>query len=405
MIGQEEATVGLAAPWRERSWEPPEALGRFARRAFAVGGIGAALSGLGFAVDPSQFFAAYLVAYLFWLSIALGGFAVSMIHHLTGGAWGLPVRRVLEAASRTLPYLALLFLPLLAGLADLYPWARPEAVAADVLLRHKAPYLNLPFFLARAALYFALWGGFAWLLSRLSRRQDALGDPRLARRMQLLAAPGLGLYCLAATFASFDWLMALDPHWYSTIYGVYFVGGHGLSGFAFLILAALALSRCEPLAGALARRHFHDWGKLMLAFVMLWAYFGFSQFLIIWSANLPSEIGFYLERTRHGWQWAALALVVGHFALPFALLLSRDLKRHARRLAVVAGVVLAMRWVDLYWQAAPALHPERVAPHYLDAIAMVAVGGLWLGLFARELGSRPLLPLGAPGLEEALGDE
>jgi hypothetical protein len=406
MTGEAATPSALSGPWAGRSWEAPAEILRFERRAFLVGALAVPALVAGFLIHRPAFFIAYLVAYLFWLSIALGGLAVSMIHHLSRGAWGLPARRVLEAAARTLPGLAVLGVPLLFGLRDLYPWARPEVVAADELLQGKTIYLNVPFFVGRAALYFALWIGFAWLLARLSARQDrAFGDPGLARRMQLLAAPGLGLYCLAATFAAFDWLMSLDPDWVSTIYGVYFVAGHGLAGFAFLILVALFLSRREPLADALGRRHFHDWGKLLLAFVMLWAYFGFSQFLIIWSANLPSEIGFFLTRTRHGWQWVALALVVGHFALPFVLLLSRDLKRRARRLAVVAALVLAMRWVDLYWQAAPALHPQRVWPHYLDLLALAGLGGLWVGLFLRALRRLPLLPLGAPGLEEALGDE
>lgn len=398
-------TERATATFRTESWLAPEGLDRVQSRALLAGGGGIAVCALGFFTgDRGQFFQSYLTAYLFWLSIALGCLAVSMLHHLSRGAWGLVGRRVLEAAARTLPALFLLFTPLLFGLGELYPWARPEAVAADELLQHQQPYLNVGFFVGRWILYFALWAGFAWLLSRLSKRQDETADPRLARRMQVISAPGLALYALAATFASFDWLMSLEPHWFSTIYGVYFLGGQGLGAFAFLILAALFLAEREPMDRVLARRHFHDYGKLMLAFVMLWAYFAFSQFLIIWSANLPSEISFYLHRSRHGWQWIALALILGHFAFPFVLLLSRDLKRRARRLAAVALLVLVMRWVDLYWQVAPTFHPEGFLPHWLDAGAMLAVGGLWLALFVRELKRRPLLPVNAPQLEEAIGE-
>lgn len=395
-----------ATSWRTASWLAPEAVDRVGRRAWGVAAVGVVLTALGyFAAGSGQFFQSYLTAYIYWLGLALGCLGVAMIHHLSGGAWGLVVRRVLEAASRTLPVMLLLFLPLLAGLSQLYSWARPEAVAADELLQHKQPYLNPDFFTGRAVAYFALWIALAWVLSRLSARQDETGDPKLARRMRAVAAPGLVLFALAVTFAAFDWLMSLDPHWYSTIYGVYFLGGFGLTAFAFLAVVGLFLSRREPMSRAFGRRHFHDYGKLMLAFVMLWAYFAFSQFLIIWSGNLPEEIGYYLERTRYGWQVVALALIVAHFALPFVLLLSRDLKRQARRLIWVALLVLAMRWVDIYWQIGPVFHAERIAPHWLDLATMLALGGIWVALFARKLKRRPLLPINAPDLEEALGDE
>jgi hypothetical protein len=397
--------ASFAASLRTRSWLAPEAVDRVQSRALVAGGGGIALCALGFATgDRGQFFQSYLVAYQFWLGIALGCFAISMLHHLTGGAWGLVVRRVLEAASRTLPALLLLFVPLLFGLPDLYVWGRPAAVAADAALQRQRVYLNPGAFIARLLVYFLLWIAFAWVLSRLSRRQDETADPGLARRMQVVSAPGLALYALAATFASFDWLMSLDPSWSSTIYGVYFLGGHGLAGFAFLILVAVFLAAREPMSGVLAGRHFHDYGKLMFAFVMLWAYFAFSQFLIIWSGNIPHEISYYLNRTRHGWQWIALAVILGHFALPFVLLLSRPLKLRAGLLAKVAALVLVMRWVDLYWQVAPTFHPQSILPHWLDAAAFVALGGLWISLFARELKRRPLLPVNAPELEEAVGD-
>lgn len=389
---------------RAEDWQAPEALGAIQRWALLAAAVGIAGCVAGFFIDREQLLRSYLVGHLYWLGIALGCLAIGMLHHLSRGAWGLVVRRVLEAATRTLPALAVLFVPVLFGLSDLYVWARPDAVAADELLQHKQPYLNPGFFIGRTVFYFAAWILVAWLLNRMSLAQDRTGEPRLARRMQVVSAPGLGLYALTATFASFDWLMSLDPHWYSTIYGVYFVGGHGLSAFAFLSVVALYLSRREPLSRALAPRHFHDYGKLMLAFVMLWAYFAFSQFLIIWSGNLPGEITFYLARLAGGWQWVGLALVVAHFALPFVLLLSRSLKRRGRTLAAVALLVLVMRWVDLHWQVAPVFAPGSITFHWLDPAAVLAVGGLWVALFARELGRRPLLPVNAPYLEEALGD-
>jgi hypothetical protein len=383
-------------------WQAPPAVASAQRWALVIGGLGAALGIFGYLSDSAQFFRSYLVAYLFWLTIALGCVASSMLTHITGGQWGLVVRRVWGAAGRTLPFMLVLFLPIAFGMDELFVWARPEAVAADELLQHKAPYLNETFFLIRAAIYFLFWIAASGYLSRLSLRQDATGDPAIPRRQRAFAAPGLLAFCLVLTFASFDWLMSLDPHWYSTMYGVYMIGGTGLSAFAFLAVAALFLARREPMEGIIKPRHFHDFGKLMLTFVMLWAYFSFSQFLIIWSGNLPEEITFYVERLQGGWQYVALALVVAHFALPFVLLLSRDLKRHARTLAVVAVMVLVMRWIDLFWQVSPVFNHGGFHLHWLDLTLPVAVGGIWLALFAHQLRQRPLLPVQAPGLVEEI---
>jgi hypothetical protein len=325
-----------------------------------------------------------------------------MLHHLSRGAWGLVIRRVFEAASRTLPLLAVLFVPLLFGLDDLYPWARAETVAADEHLRHQAAYLNVPFFLARLAVFFGIWIAFATVLSRLSKRQDDTADPTLEWRMKVLAAPGLALYCLTMSFAAIDLCMSLDPHWFSAIYGVYVVGGQAVSAMAFAIVAALYLSRRQPMSGALQPRHVHDHGKLLFAFTMLWAYFALSQFLIIWSGNLPEEIGFYSDRQSGGWNVVSLLLVIFHFAVPFVLLLSRDLKRDARKLACVAALLLVMRWVDLYWLIAPTFHANKLSLHWLDIAAPIAVGGLWLWRFTAELQTRSLLPINDPNLPAAL---
>lgn len=398
-------TATIALPFDPRTFTAPADVDRLQRQCLVAGGIGLALSLIGFFVDRPVFFRAYLVAWVFCTGIALGCLAIAMLHHLSRGGWGVVVRRVLEAASRTLPVLLLLAIPWLFGMRDLYEWARPEVVAHDPVLLHKQPYLNVPFFIVRLVLYFAIWYGLAWLLNRMSLEQDRTGDPGLARRMQLVAAPGLAAYCLASTFAAVDWLMSLQPHWFSTIYGVYFVGGHGLSALAFLILVAGYLSHREPMSRVLARRHFHDYGKLFLAFLMLWAYFSFSQFLIIWAGNLPEETVWYVRRIRGGWQWVALSLVVLHFVLPFLLLLSRDLKRAPRLLARVAALLLLMRWVDLFWQVEPAFDEGRFTFHWLFPVALLGVGGLWLAAFFRELKRRPLLPVNDPYLADAVAPE
>jgi hypothetical protein len=373
--------------------------------------VSAALSFIG---GPVQFFRSYLVAYVFWTGIAVGSLAIMMLHHLSGGAWGLVIRRIFEAATRTLPLLAIAFLPLVVALFvhphghSLYEWSNPETVRTDEVLQHKHPYLNAPFFIARTVFYFAVWGALAYFLNKWSLEQDQTGDPRIKRRMQNLSGPGILLFGLTVTFAAVDWLMSLEPHWFSTIYGLLLMASWGLSAFSFVIIVAAALSRREPMSGVFAASHFHDYGKLMLAFVMIYAYFAFSQFLIIWSGNLPEEIPWYLRRLRGGWQYVGLALVLLNFALPFVLLLSRNLKRDARRLVWVALLVIVMRVVDMIYLVAPAAHQESGETHIsaLDFLTMfgatIGLGGIWLAFFAWQLKRRPLLPLQSPDLEAAI---
>ncbi len=382
----------------------PDGIDRLQRLALIAGGLGAVACVVGLLLSRPYFFRAWLVGWVFWVGVSLGCLAISLLHHLSRGAWGLVIRRVLEAASRTLPLLLVLAIPLLFGLQDLYVWARPEAVQADPLLQAKAPYLNVWGFVIRLVIYFLIWGGIAYVISGMSRRQDGEADPSgITRRMQVLAAPGLAAYCLAVTFAAVDWLMSLQPKWFSTIYGVYLMGSQGLAALAFLITFALWLSRREPMAKVLQPRHFHDWGKLFFAFVMLWAYFSFSQFLIIWAGNLPEEIAFYVPRMRGFWGGVFLVIALFHFMLPFLLLLSRDLKRNARRLVVVASLMLVMRWVELVWQVEPAFHNDHNPGFYwLYLAAPVAVGGVWFYTFLRELKKRPLLPINDPYLPEAI---
>jgi hypothetical protein len=386
----------------DSTYTAPPRVASLQRLALVVGVAGLALCAVGFAANRAHFFKAYLLAYVFWIGIALGSLAISMLHHLSGGAWGVVIRRVLEAASRTLPFMALLFLPIAFGIHELYLWANPEAVAKDAILQHKAAYLNVRFFIIRAAIYFVIWSALAYLLSKWSLEQEQRGETGQALRMQRLSGLGLVLYALTILFMSVDWIMSLDPHWFSTIYGILFMGGQGLSAFAFAIAVAVLLSRTEPMSRVIAPAHLHDLGKLMLAFVMLWAYFSFSQFLIIWSANLPEEIPWYLRRWGGGWQWVGLLLIFGHFVLPFVLLLSSDIKRSGRTLIGVAVTIILMRIVDLFWNIGPLHDEESFGATWLDAVAPVALGGIWLAIFLWQLQTRPLLPMGEPYLAEAL---
>lgn len=390
----------------------PARVERSARTALIAGVAGLALTGLGAFLNPDQFFRSYLFAFLFWTSIAVGCLSISLIHHLTGGWWGLVIRRLLEAGARTLPFCAVLFLPLLFGLPRLFEWADAARVQADPVLLHKSPYLNVPFFLARAAFYFAVWTFLALAIDRSSVELDAAsGDERrylrVSRRLRGLSGAGLLLMGLTITFSSVDWAMSLDPHWFSTVYGVLFMVGQAVSAMSLMIMLVAVLGREDPLGRVLQPSDVHDLGKLLLAFIMLWAYINVSQWIIIWSANLPEETPWYIRRLQGGWQWVALLIVLFHFLLPFLMLLSRDLKRDARRLALVAAAVLAMRVLDLYWLVAPdsAMGHEGhggMHPHWMDLSAVAGVGGIWLWLFARALMRRPLLTLGEPDIRARL---
>jgi hypothetical protein len=372
---------------------PPE-IARWQQRALIVGAVFTLLFAVGAILDHRQFFHSYLVAYLFWTGIALGSLAILLLQHLTGGAWGLVIRRVLEAATRTIPLMAILFIPIIFGAYQIYPWTHHEKITKTPALEEKARlYLNLRFFSGRAALYFAIWILLAYLLSKWSLEQDQTADRRCAKNMQMLSAPGLLLFVLTVTFASVDWAMSLNPEWFSTIYGLLFVIAWALSALAFAIAVTSFLTSREPMSRIVRPNHFQDLGKLMLAFVMLWAYFAFSQFLIVWSGNLPEEIQWYLPRLRGGWGAIAVSVVFFHFAFPFLLLLSASLKRNARKLVMLAGLILMMRLIDLFWMIAPEFTPERFHVSWMDVVAPIAVGGLWFVVFAWQLKKRPLIPI------------
>jgi hypothetical protein len=373
------------------------------RRFLLAGGAGLAVSLAGLLFNPQQFLQSYLMAYMLCLGVTLGSLALGMVHQLSGGAWGVVLRRPIGAASRVLPVLTALFLPIAIGMRSLYSWTDPAFVARSEVLQHKHLYLNLPFFFVRAAVYFAAWNAIAYYLNAWSLEQDRSPDPRIARRMQRLSGGGLVAYGITITFASFDWLMSLEPDWFSTMYGVLIIGGQGLSAMAFLIVIVAWLSRRAPLDRIVVAAHFHDLGNLLLAFVMLWAYFSFSQYLIIWAGNLPLEISWYQHRVDTGWSIIGIALIVFHFAVPFVLLLSRAMKRVTASIVKVAVLVLVVRVVDLFWLVAPAFHRQAVSVSWLDVALPASVGALWLGCFFWQLRGRAILPVHDPEFDETLG--
>jgi hypothetical protein len=349
-----------------------------------------------------QFFRSYLFAYTYCIGIALGCMVILCIYHLAGGAWGAVTRRIMEAAIRMLPILALLFIPIAIGIHSLYEWSHLDVVNADEALKQKALYLNTPFFIVRAAIYFIVWIVLSLVFNRLSLKQDQTQDPAVPGKLEALGGAGLVLYGLTMTFASIDWMMSLDPHWYSTIFGLLVIGGQVLSAFAFIIAIAAWLSRFPPFSEIIGPEQFHDLGKLLLAFVMIWAYLAFSQYLLIYSGNLPEENKWYIRRLHGGWRYGAILLIVGHFALPFILLLSKSLKKNPRTLGAVAIGVMIMRLVDLFWLIAPEFHTDKQGflIHWLDLLLPIGLGSLCLSLFLNELKKRPFTVLYDPNLPE-----
>ena len=388
-------------------WLPPEHPWRrlpMLGLGLAVVGLGASLAlGLPSAAARSQLWHSWLVGSLFVLSIALDGLFFVLVHHATQAGWSVVVRRIAEDTMAALPFLALLFLALLFfGLGDLFPWSHADAVQHDVLLKHKQPYLNVWFFGIRTFVYFAVWSALALWFGGLSRRQDDSGDHELTRRMRRASPVGLLLFAVTVTFFAFDWLMSLDPQWYSTIFGVYFFAGSAMAFFAFFALAVIAGRRNGLLTGVVTTEHQHDIGKLLLTFVAFWAYMAFSQFLLIWYANLPEETSFFAQRYSGSWLTAGTVLVFGHFLVPFFLLLSRAVKRSPKALAALAVWLLAMHLLDLYWLVMPKLHPVGIVPSLLDAAALIGCCGVLLAAFGGALKRQALVPLRDPRLPESL---
>ena len=382
-----------------------DALSRVRLVSLAAGVAGAVLCAAGWAFFPRAFFPAYLVGFLFWLGISLGALAVVMLHQVTGGGWGQPIRRTLEATFATIPLMGVLFLPIVVGMPVLYPWSLADVVAHDAILQKKTEYLNVEGFLIRAAVCFGLWLLFAGVLSGMTRGEKPLIATPARDRLGLVAGLGLAMWTLTTTFSSVDWAMSLEPHWFSSMYGVLYMAGQGVSGLAFGIIVAVLLSRSIGWPASLTVDRLHDLGNLLLAFVLFWSYVSTMQYLIIWSGNLPEETPYYVHRTNGGWEFMALALVVLHFLLPFLLLLWRQTKRRPEWLLGVAALIMLMRWIDLTWQVIPAFWPEGVRVSWLHFVTPVAIGGLWLSVFTWRLPHRAALPEWESVEEEDRGDE
>jgi hypothetical protein len=392
-----------AADFKSGEFKAPESVARLQRGALIAGGIALLLAIFAAVKSPQIFYPSYLMGYLLILGLTLGSLGLLMLQHLTGGQWGIIIRRPLESATRTLPLLAVLFLPIVFGMKYLYgAWLDPERVHEEPLSAMQQGYLTQHGFYIRAIIYFVVWIGLMLIFNSWSRQQDVdQGNRALRRRFKMLAGPGIILYVFVMTFAAIDWVMSITPHWASTIYGFLFVAGQLISSMSLMIAVVVLLSRTAPMAGLIQKRHIHNLGKFLLAFVMLWAYFDFSQLLIIWSGNQPEEITFYRARLYGGWGTVAVIVLIFHFFVPFFLLLSRSLKLNTRLLSKVAIYMIFMRLVDLFWMTRPEF-TRHAFPSWIDLVVPVALIGLWLGFFAFNLQAMPLLPLGDPRLAEAI---
>jgi hypothetical protein len=375
---------------------PPPIISKWQRNALVVGILGSIGAIIGWIIEPYQFYRSFLLGYMWCIGLTLGCLAILMVYHLTGGAWGTVARRILEAGMRTLPLMIVLFVVLPIGAHHLYPWSRAGVLASDADVRRiSGQYLRLSLFLVRAALYFIIWSLLVFALGKISDRQDRPPEESFDVRLRRISGPGVVLYGLTITFASVDWVMSLDPHWASTIYGLIFMAGQGLLTLCFVVLMGSALVRYKPLSEVWKPDQFLDQGKLMMAFTMMWGWFALSQWLIIWAGNLPDEISWYFNRTRGGWEYWGFCLIFVQFAIPFAFLLSRQAKMDWHSLRWIALWLVAARYVDLFYFVIPNFPDTKGHFHYswLNAVVPLGMAGLWLAYFFYNLKRRPLLAL------------
>jgi hypothetical protein len=362
--------------------------------------------GLALGDEMRRFFYSYVFAFTYFLSFALGALFFVIIHHLVGATWSVTTRRLAEIVTGAFPVLFVLMLgiavPLLLGSKSLYLWMDPEVVARDHLLHGKEGYLNAPFFAARMLIYFAVWMAISRYFMKKSVEQDETGDPAVSQRLRKVAAPATIAYALTTAWASFDLLMSLTPHWFSTIFGVYYFAGCAVSIYCLLALISYALQRSGRLVRSITVEHYHDLGKMANAFTLFWAYIAFSQFMLIWAANIPEESTFFRPRMFTEWKWMSIALILLHFVVPFVGMMSRHVKRNPPFLAVWAVYMLAMHALDLFWIVMPTFSPDAVVLHPLDILCLVGMGGLFLFGALSVAGNVKLLPVRDPRLEASL---
>lgn len=376
--------------------------GKFGTIMLAIGLVGLVASAAGAFVDTKQFYYSYLTAFVYWVSVGLGGLFFTMIHHLVDATWSVVLRRLTESVMYTLPIMIVFFLPIAFGLGNLYKWSDATYASADHILAQKMGFLNPTFFLIRTLIYFGIWTFLALRLYKVSRQQDAGHSPEVTKKARMISAPGVILFAITTTFAAWDWIMSLDAHWYSTIFGAYYFAGSAMSLMALAIILVLVMARKGVLNHAITVEHYHDMAKMMFAFTVFWAYMAFSQYFLIWYANIPEETIWYLERWEGSWKYVSLAIVFGHFVAPFFLLITRAAKRSPGMLMFIAAWMLVIHFVDLYWLVLPNLSHHGAHFSWMDLTTMVGIGGIFLWYFWRRYTSGAAVPVNDPKLAASI---
>ncbi|PWB73657.1 hypothetical protein C3F09_04955 [candidate division GN15 bacterium] len=376
--------------------------GSLGKRALMVGVAGLALSGVGWALDADRFFHAYLAALVCWLAIALGALFFVMVHYLVSARWSVVLLRLSENVALSIPYLAVLFIPVLFGLGHLYHWSHADVVAADEMLQNKSGYLNAPFFIVRTVIYFAIWSFLAGYLNRMSVKQDAGYDQARTDRVKWVAAVGMIAYALSVTAASFDWLMSLDAHWYSTIFGVNYFAAGLLTFVSVLVLLAIVLRRNGVLTETITVEHYHDLGKLIFAFTIFWSYTNFSQYLLIWYGNIPEETIWYADRWVGSWKTISLIIIFGHFAVPFIVLMTRSAKRSLTVLGVTAAWMVLMHYIEMYWLVYPTYIEHGASFGWMEPVTFVGIGAIVFWVFWSKCAKERLVPINDPKLQGSI---
>ncbi len=370
--------------------------------ALITGLIALVITAAGFFIDRQQFFFSYLVAFTFWATITLGGLFFLLIHNTTHAKWSTVLRRIIEMIMMTVPLMAIMVIPVLFGIHDLYHWSHEDAVAADALLQKKAAYLNTPFFIIRTVFYFAVWILLSQNLYKISKQQDASFDPEQTEKLRRRSAPGIILFALTITFASFDWMMSLDPNWYSTIFGLYIFAGSFLAAIAIVVLISLSLRKRGLLTDVITVEHYHDLGKFLFSFTIFWGYMAFSQYFLIWYANIPEETIWYLHRWEGNWKLITMLLVFGHFLIPFLALMPRAAKRNLNFMRIMSIWILFMHFFDLYWIIMPTLHKHGFHFSWMDLTALIGIGGIFVWYFWWSYLKGALVPVNDTKLEESI---
>ena len=376
--------------------------GKLGNIALTVGIVGLAASAVGYFQDSHQFYFSYLVAFFFWMTVALGALFFNLLHHLTRASWSTVLRKLTESMMSTIPFMFVMMIPVLLGMHELYHWTHEDVLATDIILQNKAAYLNIPFFIIRVVFYFAVWSIMTLILTKNSAKQDIKHEDSILARMRKYSAPGMMLFAFTITFAAFDWLMSLEPHWFSTIFGVYIFCGTFISMLAFTIIMVRYQNIKGAFDGIVTVEHRHTLGKLLFAFTIMWAYMGFSQYLLIWYANMPEETFWYLQRWEGSWRTLSIILPIAHFGLPFVALIPQAAKRSGNWLLMMAFYMLLMRYMDLYWIAMPTHSPDGIHYSWIDISTMAGIGGIFIWLFWRKYTSGAAVPVNDPGLKVSM---